>query len=51
MDDIEVAGDTLTGLKDSNSNLYIGAGCDLAEGTFWAGLIDDVRIFNRVLAP
>jgi hypothetical protein len=31
--------------------LYIGAGKNLEPGTFWSGLIDDVRIFNRAITP
>jgi hypothetical protein len=31
--------------------LYIGVGKDYASGTFFSGLIDDVRIYNRAVAP
>jgi len=51
VDDVEVAHDTLTGLKDSDGGLYIGACKDLEPGTFWSGLIDDVRIYDRVVEP
>jgi hypothetical protein len=49
-DDIEVAlktGDA--GI--SEDGLYIGAGKNLEEGSFFSGLIDDVRIYNRVIVP
>jgi hypothetical protein len=51
VDDIEVARDTLTGLNASDGGLHIGAGSNLEAGTFFAGLIDDVRIYDRVLKP
>jgi hypothetical protein len=31
--------------------LYIGAGASLTPGTFWSGLIDDVRIYDRAVKP
>jgi len=51
VDDIEVARDTVTSLAESHGLLYIGAGKGLEPGTFWSGLIDDVRIYNRVVRP
>jgi hypothetical protein len=51
VDDVEVAEDTLTGLGESAGVLYIGAGSNRAPGTFWSGLIDDVRIYDRVVRP
>jgi len=50
VDDVEVASDTynqgyLVG------DLQIGAGKNLDPGTFWSGLIDDVRIHNQVVTP
>jgi len=51
VDDVEVAHDTQTGLKGSDGGLYIGAGKGLEPGTFWSGMIDDVRIYDRVVAP
>ncbi|MFC1653103.1 kelch repeat-containing protein [Planctomycetota bacterium] len=51
VDDIEVAHDTLTGLKGSDGGLYIGASNSFDNGTFWSGLIDDVRIYDRVVEP
>jgi hypothetical protein len=51
VDDVEVARDTATNLETARGSLYIGAGRDLEPGTFWAGHIDDVRIYNRVVSP
>ena len=51
VDDIEVAGDTQTGLAGSTGGLYFGAGSTLDAANFWSGLIDDVRIYNRVVIP
>jgi hypothetical protein len=34
-----------------NGTLIIGAGPNLESGTFLAGLIDDVRIYNRAVQP
>jgi len=51
VDDVEVAHDPLSGLKGSDGGLYIGAGCNLDPGTFWSGIIDDVRIYDRVVEP
>jgi hypothetical protein len=51
VDDVEVARDTATNLDAAGGGLYIGAGSDLEPGTFWSGLIDDVRIYDRALTP
>jgi hypothetical protein len=51
VDDIEVARDTATNLESASGGLYIGAGSDLEPGALWSGLIDDVRIYSRALAP
>ncbi|MCJ7777588.1 MAG: LamG domain-containing protein, partial [Sedimentisphaerales bacterium] len=51
VDDVEVAKDTQTSLTSSTGGLYIGAGSNLAAGSFWSGLIDDVRIYNRAVTP
>ncbi len=50
VDGIEVARDTQSGLGSSEGGLYIGTGKAMATGTFFSGLIDDVRIFNRALS-
>jgi hypothetical protein len=51
VDDIQVGTDTQTSLVASNGGLYIGAGASLTPGTFWSGLIDDVRIYDRAVKP
>ena len=51
VDDVEVAKDTQTGLKGSNDGLHIGVGKNLEPGSFFSGLIDDVRIYNRAVTP
>jgi hypothetical protein len=38
-------------LRASNGTLYIGAGATLDPGSFWFGLIDDVRIYDRAVTP
>jgi len=45
---MEVAKDTSAQnpLKSADGGLYIGSLKDLDAGTFFSGLIDDVRIYN-----
>jgi len=50
-DDVEVAKDTQPGLEGSAGGLYIGAGNNLEPGSFFSGLIDDVRIYDRAITP
>jgi hypothetical protein len=52
VDGIEVAKDTAAQnqLKSADGGLYIGADKTLDAGTFFSGLIDDVRIYNAVLS-
>ena len=51
VDDIPVAEDVQQGLEGSVGGLKIGCGIDPAAGTFWSGLIDDIRIYNRAVHP
>jgi hypothetical protein len=51
VDDVAAAQDVQTDLTGASGNLLIGAGSTLAPGTFWSGLIDDVRIYNRTVKP
>jgi hypothetical protein len=51
VDSIAVAQDTQDGLKSSSNGLYIGTGKAMEPGTYWSGLIDDVRIYNRAVRP
>ncbi len=51
VDDIEVALDARSNLAGCSGGLNIGSGKDMAPGTFWSGLIDDVRIYSRAVKP
>jgi hypothetical protein len=51
VDDVEVAKDTQTDLEGSDNGLYIGTGKAMEPGSFWSGLIDDVRIYDRAVTP
>lgn len=37
-------------MREAN-NLYIGVGSTLAPGTYFWGLIDNIRIYNRAVSP
>jgi len=45
------AGAPISELEGSRGGLYLGAGKDLDSSSFFSGLIDDVRIYNRVITP
>jgi len=51
VDDVAVAEDTQVNLGGSYNGLYIGTGTAMEPGSFWSGLIDDVRIYNRAVKP
>ena len=51
VDGVPAATDTLGGMRVLAGSLHIGAGSERKPGTFWSGLIDDVRLYNRVVAP
>jgi hypothetical protein len=51
VDDIAVAQDAQPDLEASENGLYIGTGMAMEPGSFWSGLIDDVRIYNRAVRP
>jgi hypothetical protein len=51
VDSIAVAQDMQDSLTSSSNGLYIGTGKAMAPGTYFSGLIDDVRIYNRVVSP
>ena len=51
VDDIEVAGDTQTTLVGTYTGLHLGTGSNVAPASFWKGLIDDVRVYDRVVKP
>ena len=51
VDDVLVAEDAQTNLLGSDNGLYIGSGTAMEPGSYWSGLIDDVRIYNRAVTP
>jgi len=51
VEDMEVAQDTQDILGYSKGGLHIGARKSLEPGSFFSGLIDDVRIYDRAVTP
>jgi len=51
VDDTVVAEDTQDGLESPGNGFYIGTGKNMAPGTYFSGLIDDVRVYNRAVRP
>jgi hypothetical protein len=51
VDGVVVAEDAQDTLDISINALYFGTGKVMEPGSFWSGLIDDVRIYNRVVSP
>ena len=51
VDGVKVAEDNEDGQGIFGSGLYIGVGKDYMAGTFFSGLIDDVRIYNLAVSP
>ena len=51
VDGATVAEHTQDGLQGSDRGLYIGCGKAIEAGTFFSGMIDDIRIYNRVVKP
>ena len=51
VDGVLVAEDTDEGRKVRPSDFRMGVGKAMQAGTFWSGLIDDVRIYNRAVRP
>jgi hypothetical protein len=51
VDDVLVAQDEQDSLAACPGGLNLGCGADLSPGTFFSGLIDDVRIYNRAVRP
>jgi hypothetical protein len=50
-DGVEVARDTQAGLAGSTGDFTFGTSSTMAPSSFWKGLIDDVRIYDRALKP
>jgi hypothetical protein len=46
-----VAEDTQDNLDISSNGLYVGTGKTMEPDTFFSGLIDDIRIYNRAVNP
>jgi len=51
VDDVEVARGTQANLAGSTGNLLLGATDNFAPGSLWAGLIDDVCIYDGAVKP
>ncbi|MDY0357639.1 MAG: GDSL-type esterase/lipase family protein [Sedimentisphaerales bacterium] len=53
VDGREVAADArdLGSLRPSSAGFLLGAGEGLAPGTFWSGMVDDVRFYDRAVLP
>jgi len=51
VDDVLVAEDAQDKLASCTGGLNIGAGYDMSPDTYWTGLIDDIRIYNRAVKP
>ncbi|OHB75409.1 MAG: hypothetical protein A2Z25_02830 [Planctomycetes bacterium RBG_16_55_9] len=51
VDGVIAAEDVQDNLDISSNSLYFGTGKTMQPGSFWAGLIDDVRIYNRAVSP
>ncbi len=51
VDGMLVAEDTQLTLAPCTGGLYIGCDKDQTPGTFFTGLIDDIRIYNRAVRP
>ncbi|MCP3907220.1 MAG: LamG domain-containing protein, partial [Oceanicoccus sp.] len=49
VDGVAVAQNTQPALGSSYNGLFIGTGSFMEAGTYWSGLIDDIRIYNRVV--
>jgi hypothetical protein len=46
-----VAADEQESLEENSGGLYIGCGADQSPESFFTGLIDDIRIYNRAVKP
>ena len=51
VDNVEVARTPTSPILPANGDLQIGAGKNLEPDAFWEGLIDDVRVYDRVVVP
>ena len=51
VDGVIVAEDVQDNLDISVNGLYFGTGKTMEPGTFFSGLIDEIRIYNRAISP
>jgi len=53
VDNVEVAKDStpITGLRNANGGLHIGAGNTLEPSSYFLGMIDDIRIYDEAVTP
>lgn len=51
VDGAEVARDEITQPAHAFQGLIIGAGSQQSPGSFWSGLVDDIRIYDRAIEP
>ncbi len=51
VDDIEVARDEMSQLLRTSAGLVVGADATLTPGSFWPGMLDDIRIYDRAIEP
>ncbi|UCC98636.1 MAG: DUF4185 domain-containing protein [Phycisphaerales bacterium] len=51
VDDAEVSRDALPVLTEATGGLHIGAGANLEPGSFFSGMVDDIRIYNLAVTP
>ena len=49
VDGVAVAEDALNNLYASRYRYHLGTGKNMEAGTFFSGLIDDIRIYNQAL--
>ena len=47
----EAAREPLDAVSLPGTGLIIGAGGNFQPATFFSGLVDDVRVYNRAVAP
>jgi len=50
-DNVEVARDIQSSMGSATGGLYVGADSNLKPGSFFSGLVDDVRIYNLTVVP
>jgi len=51
VDGVAAAQDAQDGLESPVRSFYIGTGKAMAPGTYFSGLIDDVRVYSRAVQP